>query len=94
MKVALRRVSLLLVRALVFFVLYWSLAPAGLFGHEVRWQFVESCVFGVVAAFVPWRRGLQAMRARSANGPAEPLVLGEAGAEPDAGDSADHAEEE
>jgi hypothetical protein len=94
MKVTLRRAGLLLVRALVFFVLYWSLAPAALFGHEVRWQFIESCIFGVVAAFVPWRRSWTTLQARSAKAPAQRLVLGEASAEPDAGDRADHAEEE
>jgi hypothetical protein len=91
---AVRRALLLLARALLFFLLYWGLAPAALYGHETKWQFIESCVVGVVAAFVPWRRGLKALQARTGNAPAERLVADEAGAEPDAGDSADHAEEE
>jgi hypothetical protein len=66
---AFRRAPLLLVRVLVFFVLYWSLAPAALFGHEVRWQFIESCVVGVVAAFVPWRRSWRTLRAGFAKTP-------------------------
>jgi hypothetical protein len=90
---AVRRALLLLARALLFFVLYWGLAPAALYGHETKWQFIESCVFGVVAAFVPWRRGWKALQARSGSATAEPLVVGEASTEPDAGDGAGHTEE-
>ena len=91
---AFRRALLLLARALLFFVIYWGLAPAALYGHETKWQFIESCIFGVVAAFVPWRRGWGALQARAGKAPAQPLVVGEASAEPDAGDSTDHAEED
>ena len=94
MNSAVRRALLLLARALLFFVLYWGLAPAALYGHETKWQFIESCVVGVVAAFVPWRRVLKALQSRTGNAPAEPLVVGESGAEPDTGDGTDHAEKE
>jgi hypothetical protein len=92
--VAFRRPLLFVARALLFFVLYWGLAPAALFGHDTKWQFIESCVFGVVAALVPWGRGLEALRARGGNASPEPLVVDKPGAEPDARDGAGHAEEE
>lgn len=84
----------MLARALLFFVLYWGIAPAALYGHETKWQFIESCVVGVVAAFVPWRRAWKALQGRTGNASAQPLVVGQASAEPDTGDGADHAEEE
>ena len=93
MNVAFRHALLFVARALLFFVLYWGLAPAALFGHDTKWQFIESGVFGVVAALVPWGRGLEALRARG-NASTEPLVVDKPGAEPDARDGADHAEEE
>jgi hypothetical protein len=84
----------MLARALLFFVLYWGLAPAAFYRHETKWQFIESCVVGVVAAFVPWRRGWKALQARTGSASTQSLVVDEASAEPDTGDGADHAEEE
>jgi len=52
MRLALR----LTVRATVVFVLYWVLAPVILWVNERQTHFIESCVFGAVAAFIPWRR--------------------------------------
>jgi hypothetical protein len=34
------------------------------FDYQRKWQFIESCIFGVIAAFIPWRRSWSGLRAR------------------------------
>jgi hypothetical protein len=61
----LRSALMRLVRALLFFVVYWSFAPVVLWDNERQTHFIESCVFAVIATFVPWRRTWRAARSRA-----------------------------
>jgi hypothetical protein len=44
-----------LVRFVLFFIAYWSLAPFALFWFNRTWHLIESIVFGVIASSIRWR---------------------------------------
>jgi hypothetical protein len=53
-----------LLRFLVFFIVYWALAPFTLFWFSYTWHWIESVAFGLVAASIHGKEQSRRMRAR------------------------------
>jgi hypothetical protein len=53
-----------LLRFLIFFNVYWALAPFALFWFSYTWHWIESVAFGLVAASIRWKEQWRRVRAR------------------------------